>query len=330
MSKHFRLLALVALLPLFGLGCMHLGPRIVRAPRPAPLQNIAQAPTGQPSPEEAASSSALAYVQLNGGAAQVTRSASMLPAEETAELFSGDRITVTSGTVTLIYPDAGAAQLEQGSDVVLLSDGTHEGGIFMQLRLTAGRIWTRFERLLGPDERYEVEANGVVATVRGTAFGMSVEADGVDVQVADHEVEIAQEASLATTTQNAMAAPFKISAGQGLKILTRGLLPKDIRILKSAVRQLSVAERMKQGFQFGLKRLQLELLKRPLRPYKLKAPPSVPLELRPYQQMLLRRAVILQLLQSTTTFQAPTRAPTSGELNLLNVTPTIQGPTAPR
>ncbi len=333
MRKHFRLLAFAALLPLLGFGCVQLGPRIVRTPQSAPAQNVAQVQAPQQAPAQSAvSSTALAYLKLDGGTAQVARGGKVYAAQEATELFSGDRITVTAGSVILIYPDAGASRLEAGTDVVLLSDGAKPQGLFVQLQLTAGKIWTRFERLLGKDEYFGVAANNVVATVRGTGFGVIVDANGVDFQVADHVVDVSIENVPGSTAAELAQAPIYLSAGQGFRLLARSLVPGQIKLLQSAVRQLSVAERLDAGFQFGLHKLNQELLQRPAHPYQLPAQPNVPEEYLPVQQMLLDQAnaPASSTPPSGAVFVPPTRAPRADELNLLNVTPSVSGPTSTR
>lgn len=334
MNNRLRLVVLLALLPIFGLGCAKVGPRVVKAPQQqwppsdqlapyakddsktnANMDNLAKY-------EVAATTTAAAYLELENGSADIVRSGARAKAVNDLEISSGDRIVVTSGTVYLVYPDAGMAQLESGSDVVFLADDSHPG-VFMDLRLMAGKIWTRFERLLGKDEQYSVTANGVVSTVRGTAFGVGVDADGVDVQVAEHGVEVTTETAASAAEA---PAPLTINAGETIKIITKGVLLQDIRIVQTAVRQLTAAERISSGFVFGLSKIPAVMLSRPPQAVRLKAPPAVPQELQGVQTRLLQRAAVLNF---GGTFVAPLRAPTSGEAVPLNAVPTINGPTAP-
>ena len=66
-----------------------------------------------------------------------------------------------------------------------MPDGEAGTGLGAKIILEAGKVWTRLERLLGRDETFSVESSDVVATVRGTAFGVSLIDGDVDVTVAD-------------------------------------------------------------------------------------------------------------------------------------------------
>lgn len=312
-----------------GAGCLKVGPRVTKAPEnPKTVQMAGRTgagPAQEPGDqfEASSSSAALAYLQLNGGKADVTRGATKVAAVDGLELASGDRITVTTGTVYIVYPESGASELEAGTDIVLSTDDG-QPGLVMQLELTAGRIWTRFERLFGSGEYYAVSSNGVVATVRGTAFGMSVADGEVDVQVADHAVEvIAAKGNPSDWASLKIRQALKISAGQGLKIATRGALP-DIQLLKDSVRQLNANERLTAGFRFGVNRLLPERLRRPINPVRLRVQPVMTPELRLYREFLLRREALMQAASST--FVAPLRAPTLQETTAPTTTPVIRGP----
>lgn len=329
MQKYHRFFVLLLLLPAFGLGCFRMGPRTMKGPMIPAQKQLAEVDksaedeslTYDDQFETVSSSKALAYLELNGGKAKLTRSGLGVEAMDGMEVESGDKIVAESGNVYLVYPESGKAQLEAGTELIFLADASN--GLMMELKLTAGRVWTRFERLLGADEQYDVTANGVVATVRGTAFGVAVDADGVDIQVADHDVAILTDDG---SDASARLEPVKLSAGEGLRVVTKGLLLKDIKLLRTAVRQLNVSERLGAGFKFGSLKIPLEKLARPKRVLRLKVPPSVPPDLQLLRQRMLLRATILK---SSGTFVAPLRAPNESESAPLNSAPTINAPTTP-
>ncbi|MBI5655135.1 FecR domain-containing protein [Candidatus Uhrbacteria bacterium] len=328
MSKHLRFLVLVCLLPALGLGCLKIGPRVVNGPDGNRVvkkedQGERKAPTFDEQYESASSTDTAIILELNGGQANLIRSGVEVTAADGVEISSGDRVVVKSGAVYLVYPDAGKSRLETGTDVSVLTEES-QNGIFTELELAAGRVWTRFERLLGSDEQYSVVANGVVATVRGTAFGVAVDDDGVDVQVADHEVQVTTDEQSAGETEFAVE-PVKLSAGEGLKIATRGLLLKDIKVLRNAIRKLGENEQIAEGFKFGSLRIPLEKLRRPPSILRLKVPPSLSPNLFDLRQRMMLRAAILK---STSSFMAPLRSPTTTESAPLNITPKIEGPSS--
>ena len=132
------------LLPLFllafaGAGCFQVGPRIVKAPIEKSQQSVVSSQQAATSTE----STALAYVRLDGGAATITRGSTDIPAQDGTELDKGDTVTVTQGSIHLVYPDAGVSELANGTKMTIIpDDGEGETGVFAQIRLQAGSIWT--------------------------------------------------------------------------------------------------------------------------------------------------------------------------------------------
>ena len=319
MKPSRRLLVFLFLLPLFGWGCLQIGPRIVRVPDAPPA---ASSTPGQ----EPQSATAQAYLNVDGGAADVIRAGTAVHAQEGTELATGDEVSVTSGTVTLVYPDAGESKLDSGSKVVILSDGAQEGSLFTEVHLFAGNIWTRFEKVFGPGERFSVSANGVVATVRGTAFGVSLQGSDVDVQVAEHDIEVTsqadEEAAVDVTTTTKVV---RIAAGEGIKLRSAQFAALSGIQLKGLTRTLTAAERVRAGFLFGLRKIPAESLKRPLRTFRLPIVPRIPQDLLQRMTFLRARAAFEARLRG---FVAPTRGVLQNELAPINSTIQIQGPTS--
>ena len=230
MSSHARFLVPFVALCLLGAGCgAEVTPRISQVPTPI-----------VPSP---VSGFALAYLQLHGGAATLYRGSETVQASENAELDAGDRVVVTQGHPVLLYPQTGESQLSTGSDVTLIAQ-PGQNSLYAEADVKAGSIWTRLERLLGPSEHFSVEANGVVATVRGTAFGVTLNGAGADVQVVDHFVEVSSASSTASSTVTLMS-------GNGLTVQAGQFAVETSLQLQGAVRPLSPAERVAAGFQFA-------------------------------------------------------------------------------
>lgn len=305
-------------LPLLGVGCFRIGPRIAKSPQASPVAtNATPATTPSDTP-------VLAYVDLNGGTAIVTRGSSSLPVEDGLELLQGDELDVTAGTVSLVYPNAGVSELEAGTKIAIIpDDGEGETGVFTQIRLIAGNVWTRFERVFGPTERFSVSANGVVATVRGTAFGVSVVGTEVDVQVADSEVLVTAEEEESATTSTPASNVIAIAAGQGFRATAKALTQLDPTRVKALVRKLSLTDREKRGFLFGSKKLSPERLTRPERPVRLPIRPVLKPELEARVQILRRRAMLQKLFPQ---FAAPLRAPI--DFIVPTTTPSVSGPSA--
>lgn len=306
-------------LALFGFGCLRLTPRIVQAPaNVTPTENAVEAVV-------------VAYVHLNGNLATVTRGSATTKAEEATELVNGDTVKATSGTVELVYPGAGISRLEAGSQVQLIASNTRANTVFAEARLLAGTVWTRFERLLAPDEHFSVVANGVVATVRGTGFGVSLIGQDVDVQVADHEVDVALEAEQnsdiernATSTATSAVNAVRVMSGQELRIPSGRLTQVSMEGLKARVRSVTKEERALAGFLFGNTPIPAARLRTPVAPVKLDVAGATlsPDLIRRLELLKLESAVLIRLRG----FVAPTRGATPVESAPVGMTPQVNGP----
>lgn len=308
LNRHLALACALLCLPLvFGMGCLRPRPRIVQNQAPSPSQDTMQ------------SAAVLAYARLNGGSADLMRDASTASLQDGQALAEGDEIKVKSGMIELVYPDAGISQLEPGADIVLLAqtDQVREGEVAADIQLVAGSIWTRFERLLGNTERFSVTSNGIVATVRGTAFGVAAEMDGsVDIQVADHQVEVGsqQEEEVNARVKNSVI----LQTGQGIK-----LKAVDFRsapaVVRGLVRKLGPNEKGKAGFVFGSRSLKREELQKPTNAIPLLKLPALPEAYRLRIQFLHQREA---LRREALRFGSPTTTP---DLNP-NTEPGTSGP----
>lgn len=308
----------LALVTMFGAGCGQSS--VVQAPTTivptAPVNETTPPPAATPTSGwnpivDQATSTAIAYLSLNGGVATVQRNGEVVVAADGDALSNGDRVSVTAGTVSLIYPNAGETRLKAGADATIVSDSTSTS-VFAELRLAAGSAWTRFERLLGTDEHFSVAANGVVATVRGTAFGVTVDGDQADVQVADHFVDVSQEG---TESQG-----VRLQVGEGMRLRASDFVKADLPILRTRIRMLTAAEKADAGFTFALQRLA---------PERLRVPAQV---IHPFRTAPVIRPDLqnrLQLLRSAAIragFAAPNRGLLNSEINplLLQSSSTVQ------
>ncbi len=281
----------------------------------------------------------LAYLLMTKDAKiTVTRGVEQRQGVPNMELYYADQIQVVSGEARLLYPDAGMSVLEQGTQVTLGPNGEpKEGGVGIKIILKAGKIWTRLERLLGPDEAMSVDASNVVATVRGTGFGVQYVGKEVDVTVADHQVEVVTQTAL--NTGNTVSESVLLAAGSGLR-LDPASIDKitDMRALMlKNIRSLSATERKQPGYIFGINKIDPIELKRPENPFRWSVPVAwddywntglTPEQMKRWlgsilwmqeKQPELLRAEQLYMASSSTIikFQPPLRS-----INLLEVTPT--------
>lgn len=211
----------------------------------------------------------LAYLQMTQGAQiVVSRDTQQTDGVPDMALFAGDHLDVLSGEAWLLYPDTGMSVLETGTKVTLIPDGDlAEDGLGLRLLMEAGKIWTRLERLLGVNEDFSIEANNVVATVRGTAFGMQFVNGDLDIVVADHQIKVSTKAVLNTgkTTSDYII----LAAGNGVRVNPQEIskLTDQRSLLLKKMRILTEVEKKQPGYVFGLRKLDPEVLKKPVKPF---------------------------------------------------------------
>jgi hypothetical protein len=103
--------------------------------------------------------------------------------------------TDESGLATVRFYDQGESRLDRNSEMVIseaTAGDTAGVGMKAEVTLSAGRVWSRVLRLLDIESSYAVRSSEVVATVRGTSFGVQKSEDGtVAVSVAESVVTVA-------------------------------------------------------------------------------------------------------------------------------------------
>lgn len=144
------------------------------------------------------------FVTLPGS----TESARILQAIEVEE--GSTVMTGTTGRAELRYPNKSVTRLNFNTTIKVesLKDKPQES----LLQLIQGSIWNRVVKLLGK-ETFQTETDTMVATVRGTAYGMTVEPDGrnkVDVNEGVVAVNIPDETEkVATAEMSVSFNPFQ-------------------------------------------------------------------------------------------------------------------------
>ncbi|MBU2612959.1 FecR family protein [Patescibacteria group bacterium] len=292
MNRITPLFLLLVAVVLVGVGCFRLSPRVVQddvTPQVA---------------DTAIDIAPMAVLALDG-TGTLTRGDQTHELVDGLELLPGDTIVAETGSVVLVYPDAGVSKLAPGTTITLLPDGEGEGSVFAHIELTAGSIWTRFERLLGFDERFSVNANNVVATVRGTAFGVVAVAGEADIQVADSEVEV----SLLDARKNPTLADkvVRIGVGQALRIGASSLKDLDIAAARNRLRTLTAQERTRAEYRTIAQPLAATLLKKRAS-VRLDLLPDIPERFRDrIDPVMLERILRLNASGANPTFIAPFR-----------------------
>ncbi|MDD5438431.1 MAG: hypothetical protein PHC70_04800, partial [Patescibacteria group bacterium] len=113
-----------------------------------------------------------------------------------------------------------------------------------------------------------VDANGVVATVRGTGFGIGLNDGKVSVVVADHQVEVSK--SVVLNSGSSTEGTVTIAAGSGLTIDPSTISKMtDIRSeLMKNIRTLTSTEKKQPEYVFAQTKLAPTELTRPANPYR--------------------------------------------------------------
>ncbi|MFZ6015966.1 MAG: hypothetical protein ACOYUZ_06490 [Patescibacteria group bacterium] len=219
----------------------------------------------------------LAYLQLTREAkVTVTRGDESTEGVNNMELYAGDEIEVLAGEARLLYPEFGISILPQGTKITIIpSDKSQNGGFNVDIILEAGKIWTRLEKLLGMDEDFSVESSDVVATVRGTAFGVSIVNGEVDVTVAGHQVSVSSRKALQGA--EGLAKAVTLAAGNSIRVnpATIKNLENPRNTLLNKLRKLSDAEKQDIFYRFSTKSLNPEDLKKPTDIFRWSAPINI-------------------------------------------------------
>jgi hypothetical protein len=142
------------------------------------------------------------------------------------ELAVGDRvITAVRSAVSFRFADDSHLLLGPDSEVVFdaLSTFKGQGMLDTRIRLQRGRVENRVKPIALPGSRYEIHTPAAVTVVRGTAFRIAVEEDGLSrSEVTEGGVDV-----------TAAGERVSLKAGEGTRI-TPGQPPEAPRTLLSA------------------------------------------------------------------------------------------------
>lgn len=144
-----------------------------------------------------------------------------------ADLLPGDEVrTLDAGEASLVWGDQGETRLQPNSTMLIEaapSSGQAATGRVIRLRVESGRVWSRFMKVLDLNSKIETRMGDVVATVRGTAFGVANE-KGPEVAVTDSVVTVGLPNSQPTFVREGMWGSFTAS---GTPITVRNLTSAD-------------------------------------------------------------------------------------------------------
>jgi len=112
----------------------------------------------------------------------------------TTEVSTGDSVrTDASARAQILWGDRGVTRLDPATEIVLdeAPKGNTINTAFLRVRLESGRVWSRMLKMIDINEGMQVQTNNVVATIRGTSFGVAKEEDGSKIAITDSVVDAA-------------------------------------------------------------------------------------------------------------------------------------------
>ncbi|KAA0207075.1 hypothetical protein EDM68_00585 [Candidatus Uhrbacteria bacterium] len=149
------------------------------------------------------------------------------PLDATEPVLPGDRIrTGAEGEARITWGDRGYTRIDPSSELVIERaplEGHLTPGADIGLAVEGGRIWSRMLKLLDLDSSMQVRTSDVVATVRGTTFGIIKDADGSQAAVTESVVEISGSAATTLLRDN----QWGLFLPGGLPHEVRDLRPDD-------------------------------------------------------------------------------------------------------
>jgi len=106
-------------------------------------------------------------------------------------LLEGDELrTGPDSRAVVVFFDGSNMTLEPGTTVRFETAHADRGATIISILQSAGSTWHALHRLLEPNSRYEVRTPAMTATVRGTAFGVSVGESEDEVASEEGTVEV--------------------------------------------------------------------------------------------------------------------------------------------
>lgn len=114
--------------------------------------------------------------------------------KDVQEIHAGDMVkTGADSEAQILWGDQGVTRLDQNTELVIDEaplDGSGAESSVIRLKVNAGRVWNRMLKLLDVDSAMEVRTSDVVATVRGTSYGIIKQPNCTEAAVTESVVGI--------------------------------------------------------------------------------------------------------------------------------------------
>lgn len=119
------------------------------------------------------------------------------------EVHAGDRVkTGTDSEAQILWGDEGVTRIDPQTELVIdaaPTDGSGSQSAVIRLQVNAGRVWNRMLKLLDVDSAMEIRTSDVVATVRGTSYGINKLPGCTETVVAESVVSVTTASSTEET-----------------------------------------------------------------------------------------------------------------------------------
>lgn len=123
--------------------------------------------------------------------------------------------TDKTGLATIEFFGQGESRLDSGTEVTIsaaMIDELNPSSANVEVDVGMGRVWSRVLKLFDLDSSYSVRTSAVVATVRGTAFDVRVNADGSsEVIVNESAVDVGPTGDVPVESPAAVAEGFAVT-----------------------------------------------------------------------------------------------------------------------
>lgn len=116
------------------------------------------------------------------------------------------------GLANIYFPNGSVARLDSDTELVL-EQGSYDGKdktLRVKILLSFGRVWSKIFELATPQSLWEVRTAHVVATVRGTAFGVEYLSDKTTIVGSEHSVSV----TMIDPKTNAIIEDYKITLSE--------------------------------------------------------------------------------------------------------------------
>ncbi len=178
------------------------------------------------------------------------------PVDVSTEVQNGDHIrTGADGAATIRWGDRGVSRLDPQSELTVdaAPDPTGATHAILKLDVTGGRAWTRLLKLLDVTSDAEVRTGTVVATVRGTAFGVAKTDTGAEVSVTESVVGVGAASGTPTLLPDNMFGAFSAT---GTPIIVRPLTDQDAWAVENRKKDATFDDAFRHEIEQRLQKLQ--------------------------------------------------------------------------